>query len=79
MTLRYSAQLTEKLGTFLGVKHAQRPETAAYTVMDWSLDWQLASFELRGSVNNLLNASYSETNLVPMPGRNLLVSLSYCF
>jgi outer membrane receptor protein involved in Fe transport len=47
--------------------------------MDWSLDWQLASFELRGSVNNLLNASYSETNLVPMPGRNLLVSLSYGF
>jgi iron complex outermembrane receptor protein len=79
VTLRYSAQLTEKLGTFLGVKHAQRPETAAYTVMDWSLDWQLASFELRGSVNNLLNASYSETNLVPMPGRNLLVSLSYGF
>jgi iron complex outermembrane receptor protein len=79
VTFRYSSQITKKLSTFLGIKHAQRTGTSAYTVMDWSLDWQLKSFELRGSVNNLLNASYSETNLVPMPGRNLLISVSYRF
>jgi iron complex outermembrane receptor protein len=79
VTFRYSSQITKKLSTFLGINYAQRTGTAAYTVMDWSLDWQLKSFELRGSVNNLLNASYSETNLVPMPGRNLLISVSYRF
>jgi hypothetical protein len=30
-------------------------------------------------MNNLLNEVYSETNLVPMPGRNVLVSLQHQF
>jgi len=78
-TFNYTSQISEKIGAFLGIKHAQRDGVKSYTVVDGSVNWQMNAFIIRGTVNNILNSIYSETNLVPMPGRNGLLSISYQF
>ena len=50
-----------------------------YRILDATLQWSLNAFQVTASVHNLLNEEYSETNLVPMPGRNVLFSLQYQF
>lgn len=76
-TSSYRAQLTDKLKWFTGFKYAKRSSMEGYTVIDSNLQWSLNLFQLTASINNLLNEKYSETNLVPMPGRNVLFSLQY--
>ena len=78
-TSSYSASLTEKLKWFTGFKYAKRPSVDGYTVIDSNLQWSLKTFQFTASVNNILNEKYSETNLIPMPGRNVLFSFQYQF
>ena len=78
-TSSYTTQLTNSLQWFTGLKYAKRPTMEGYTVIDTNVQWRFNSFQLTASMNNLLNEVYSETNLVPMPGRNVLVSLQYQF
>ena len=78
-TSSYTIQLTNSLQCFTGLKYAKRPTMEGYTVIDTNVQWRFNSFQLTASMNNLLNEVYSETNLVPMPGRNVLVSLQYQF
>jgi len=78
-TASYIAKLSSKVQTFLGIKYAQREVLAPYTVIDASINWKLGDFQLNLASYNLLNTDYSETNLVPMPGRNALFSLQYNF
>ena len=78
-TSSYITQLTNSLQWFTGLKYAKRPTMEGYTVIDTNVQWRFNSFQLTVSMNNLLNEVYSETNLVPMPGRNVLVSLQYQF
>lgn len=79
LTFRYRAKLTDKIGAFLGIIHAQRAGVDSYSVINWSLNYKINAFEFRGTLNNILNTSYTETNLVPMPGRNGLLAVSYKF
>ena len=78
-TTSYTANLSSKVQAFLGIKYAQRVVLPPYTVIDSSLNWKLGDFQLNLACFNLLNIDYSETNLVPMPGRNALFSLQYNF
>ena len=78
-TASYEATITSKLKTFLGFKYGQRPEQEGYAVLDASLIWNLRAFQLQGAIFNVLNQDYTETNLVPMPGRNGRISLKYEF
>jgi len=78
-TFSYQAQLTDKMQWFTGFKYAKRPTMIGYRVLDTNVQWSFDAFQLTASVNNLLNEEYSETNLVPMPGRNVLISLEYQF
>ncbi len=78
-TMNVNSKISDRMGAFIGIKYAARDGFEAYTVWDASFNWQLKSFVLTATMNNLLNRIYSETNLVPMPGRNGLVSLSYKF
>ena len=77
--MNVNSKISDRMGAFIGIKYAARDGFEAYTVWDVSFNWQLKSFVLTATMNNLLNRIYSETNLVPMPGRNGLVSLSYKF
>ena len=78
-TFSYRAQLTNKMQWFTGFKYAKRPTVDGYRVLDTNVQWSFDAFQLTASVNNLLNEEYSETNLVLMPGRNVLFSLKYQF
>lgn len=78
-TASYRAAISSTLQGFLGLKYGQRPQLEGYTVVDANVIWNLRSFQIQAAVYNLLNQEYSETNLVPMPGRNARLSLRYSF
>ena len=78
-TSSYSASITKKVKWFTGFKYAKRILIGGYTVIDSNLQWSFNAFQLTATVNNLLNEQYSETNLIPMPGRNVLFSFQYQF
>ena len=54
-------------------KYLERSDNSNYSVLDSKIIYKKGLFIY---VNNLLDAAYSETNLVPMPGRNFLVGIS---
>ncbi len=54
-------------------KYLKRSDNSNYSVLDSKIIYKKGLFIY---VNNLLDAAYSETNLVPMPGRNFLVGIS---
>ena len=54
-------------------KYLERSDNSNYSVLDSKIIYKKRLFIY---VNNLLDAAYSETNLVPMPGRNFLVGIS---
>jgi outer membrane receptor protein involved in Fe transport len=60
-------------------KHAERVNGENYKVMDIRASYKLNKFDVSISGNNLFDEIYSETNLVQMPGRNMLVGLSYSY
>jgi len=51
----------------------QRDDKTNYSVLDTKITYKKGLYL---SVNNILDEVYSETNLVPMPGRNFLVGIS---
>ena len=54
-------------------KYLERSDNSNYSVLDSKIIYKKGLFIC---VNNLLDTAYSETNLVPMPGRNFLVGIS---
>jgi len=54
-------------------KSAERSDGVSYSVLDSKVSYK--SFFV--SVNNILDEVYSETNLVPMPGRNVLLGVIF--
>jgi vitamin B12 transporter len=54
-------------------KYLERSDNSNYSVLDSKIIYKKGLFIY---VNNLLDVAYSETNLVPMPGRNFLVGIS---
>ena len=48
-------------------------------MMDLKLNYTLKNYKISLTGNNLFDAIYSETNLVEMPGRNILVGLNVKF
>ena len=47
--------------------------------MDLKLNYSLKKYKISLTGNNLFDTIYSETNLVEMPGRNILVGLNIRF
>ena len=60
-------------------KYAERTTGESYSVVDASITVSLKALELSCIANNIFNAEYTETNLVPMPKGNVLFSLKYNF
>ena len=54
-------------------KYSERSDKTNYSVLDTKITYKKGLYL---SVNNILDEAYSETNLVPMPGRNFLVGIS---
>ena len=79
LTATYRSQFFNKLTQTLVYKYADRTLGASYTVVDLMLTLDLTSYKISVIGNNIFNAAYTETNLVPMPGANILVDLSFRF
>ena len=75
----FIANISSNIQCFVALKYADRPSIGGYTLLDLNLQWDWKSFQLNASANNLLDSQYSETSLVPMPGRNTLLSVQYNF
>lgn len=62
---------------FISYKYVGRADGTAYNVLDGKISFKIKQIELSGVINNILDAKYTETNLVPMPERNFMFSIKY--
>ena len=79
VTGRFSTQLFKNIRQNMVYKYAERTNGESYNVWDASLILSLKQFEITATANNIFNAEYTETNLVPMPKSNVLFGLRYNF
>lgn len=78
-TAQVSGWISHKTRGSVNFKWVERATGRTYSVLDASLSQRISTFEFQLLANNLLNQSYWETSFIPMPGRNLSVSLQYRF
>jgi iron complex outermembrane receptor protein len=64
---------TKNINHTIVYKYAERSDKSNYRVLDSKIMFKKSIFIY---INNILNEQYSETNLVPMPGRNFLIGFS---
>ena len=79
ITTSYSFEIKKNLNSSIVYKYAERSFGENYSVMDLKLNYTLKNYKIYLTGNNLFDAIYSETNLVEMPGRNILVGLNVKF
>jgi len=79
ITSSYSFEIKKNLNSSIVYKYAERSFGENYSVMDLKLNYTLKNYKISLTGNNLFDAIYSETNLVEMPGRNILVGLNVKF
>ncbi|NNL16287.1 MAG: TonB-dependent receptor, partial [Flavobacteriaceae bacterium] len=79
LTSTFKSQFIDNLFNSVSVVHAERTSGDSYTVLDASITLQVGNLEISVLANNIFNAEYTETNLVPMPKGNLLFGINYRF
>ena len=79
ITATYIFEINEKISSTLAYKNAERTNEKEYSVIDFKSSYNFDKFTLSVILNNILDAEYSETNLVPMPGFNSLAEIKYSF
>lgn len=75
----FRSQLIKNVSQTILYKYAVRNAGEDYGVMDVSLNYQQEKFEISMSANNIFNAEYTETSLVPMPKGNFMFGMRYRF
>ena len=78
-TTSFSTQFIKNVSQSLIYKFAERTNGESYNVLDVKVTLEFSSFELSVIGNNIFNAEYTETNLVPMPKGNVLCAINYTF
>ena len=77
ITATYSFELNDKIFSTIAFKNAQRADEDKYSVIDFRTSYKIKNMTLSVILNNMLDAKYTETNLVPMPGFNSLIGIKY--
>lgn len=77
--LNYRSQFIKNFSQTIVYKYAVRTAGDDYGVFDVSVNYNRADFEIALAANNIFNAEYTETNLVPMPKGNLMLGLKFKF
>ena len=77
ITAIYSFELNDKIFSTIAFKNAQRADEDKYSVIDFRTSYKIKNMTLSVILNNMLDAKYTETNLVPMPGFNSLIGIKY--
>lgn len=75
LIIQPSFQFGENLAFRVLMKYNDRVSLDDYTVFDANLIYTQNNFEVYLKGNNIFNAEYRETNLVPMPGRWVLAGV----
>ena len=60
-------------------KFAERSSGTSYSVVDVQATLTISDLELSIIGNNIFDAEYNETGLVPMPKGNVLAGIKYSF
>ncbi|NOS91994.1 MAG: TonB-dependent receptor [Cyclobacteriaceae bacterium] len=72
-------QYTDKLYHSINYRYSDRVALANYWVIDTRIGWQEDKWSVFIDATNLFDTTYSETNLVTMPGRWIKGGISYTF
>jgi iron complex outermembrane receptor protein len=78
-TTRLSTRFFKNISQNMVYKYAERASGENYAAVDASVNMNINALEFGIVANNIFNAEYTETNLVPMPKGNVLFSLKYTF
>jgi len=61
----------------ISYRYVERTDGTSYNVVDAKISAALSKIQISLIANNIFNADYTETNLVPMPKGNVMVGLKY--
>lgn len=75
LTANIKTQFSKNFSQSVVYKFADRANGENYSVVDVQLKLMINTLELTLTGNNIFNASYAETGIVPMPKGNVLVGL----
>ncbi len=75
----FNTQFFKHFSQNLTYRFVQRPNGSHYTVFDAKIILVVKNLSASINGNNIFNAEYSETNLVPMPKSNYFLNLAYTF
>ncbi len=78
-TTTYRSQFFKNIKQTFVYKFADRTSGDSYSVVDLMVSLTLKSFDISIIANNIFDADYTETNLVPMPGANGMLSVNFNF
>ena len=81
LTLRSFNQWSNSLSSGVVLKVAERTQGEPYSVFDVNAQWTSSanSFNITFLLNNIFDEVYTETNMVPMPGRNGSLRVQFSF
>lgn len=67
----------EKLGADIIYRYNERVALGSYNLLDAKLNYQFPKLDVYLMVNNITNTNYTETSLVPMPGRWFMLGFTF--
>ncbi len=75
----FRSQFFKNLSQSIVYRYAERTVGESYNVYDASINYQLKNFDFSITANNIFQADFTETNLVPAPKGLVLFGLKYSF
>ena len=77
-TSSFTMKFSPKISQNVSYRYVERTHGESYNVVDAKIMANISEkIELTLNANNIFNASYTETNLVPMPKGNVLLGFKY--
>jgi len=77
LTANTQLKLAKQWPLSLSYRYMERTNGTSYQVLDAALRYETPKITWSLVGNNILDAKFSETNLVPAPGANVLFSMTY--
>ena len=77
LTANSQVRLASQWPMSLSYRYMERTNGISYQVLDAALRYETPKITWSLVGNNIINAQFSETNLVPAPGPNVLFSMTY--
>jgi vitamin B12 transporter len=67
------------LNTTFAYRYVERTAGMSYNVYDANVSYRIKAFELSMFANNIFNAEYIESGMIPMPKGNMMFGIKYLF